>query len=1452
MEAGGLGCLSPVVEGIRRPVGRGRARNVGGKRAPGRRGPKVISGFRFALTERYVPRYLLSKITPKRKKKLPVTHLASGFELSEDRMFSKVEFDHMRRALDFQPDIDGACNDSGDNTLVKGHFCSPSRSFLEARLRGRKVYCNPPWSLAAMFLCHYFQEKMKDPYNTSAVFVLPAWRGADFTVYTKGMTLVKQYAKGTPGLFWAKAAGSGERLPMPGIPWAVNVWYDPPKTRPGPVHRVAVAAQARRDDSCVDLSVDQPGVVTPGLSMQCKGMFAGHRCKVAFDSQASNQFVSERLAKHLNLPCEPVVGQEVGGFDGRTQAVVGKVKGRLKLGGLHETLELLVVPLDDGYDIILGDPWFVHHRAVLDWDTGKVEAKAGCKRFSIPVQMSSSTPLSEVLRGEDSEGDAMAAGIPRKDILSVGQVKALASRNSRMFLVRINTVDTPDGPQVTIEDEAVRGAPPAWYPEQPDGGEVLSGDGPVPQDEISALKDEFKDVLRDLPEGLPPNRPVSHTVPLVEGAQPVWKHCFRMSPSERSTVSEYVAKLVANGWVVPSSSPWGAPILLVPKPDGTMRVCVDYRALNALTVKNRYSLPRVDDLLDSLSGATVFTALDLASGYWQIRLKPEDCAKTAFNTHEGHYEWKVLPMGLSNAPATFQHTMNTIFAERGLNKYVAVYLDDILIYSKTPEEHVQHLRTVLEVLREHKFYCKPSKCQFNRSELKYLGHIVGAGGIKPDPGKVSKVKEWPVPGTVGEVRSFLGLATYFRRFIQGFSSLARPLHALTRLEVVQSHGWPWTAQCQAAFEGLKEALCSAPVLKLPDPNRPYEIVCDASVHGTGAVLLQEGHPIAYDSKKFTSAEYNYDTGEQEMLAVVRALQAFRCYVGDSSFTLVTDHEPLSFLKSSPKVSRKHARWIAFLETFDFKFEHRPGRINVADPLSRLPGTLARRHVLNAVTRRRTKTVTRVEDDPVLARIREGLASDAWFSEANISKFRLTRERDLWWRGETVVVPDAEGLRAEILHSVHDSPMGGHFGVKKTRELLRRLYWWEGIDDDVDKYVRECLSCQRNKSPNHAPHGGLQPLPVPEDLWEVISIDLVVKLPTTKAGHDCILTVVDRLSKYAIFIPCSEKLKSEGLVKLLEERVVAERGYPKHIVSDIDGRVRGHPFQEWCKKHHIMNRQTTAYHSRGNGQAERYNLTIENYLRAYVDSSLDNWDELLPTAQLAINNAHQESIRTTPFFLNYGRHPWLPGVTFKKVSLSGEEAQEARMKQRKEWPAKRRQAVALARQCLVKAAERMKKQFDRSRKPKEFEVGQRVWLNTRNLKFKDNNCPKFMPRFIGPFTIAERVGNVSYKLTLLDTMQVHPVFHVELLKEYRGDGFTLPPPISCEDGILKWNIERIVKVRGTGNRRQYLIHWEGYEREHDTWEPRWKLLEDVPDMLQEFEDSLKDNPQTRSPKRRRTR
>jgi len=633
--------------------------------------------------------------------------------------------------------------------------------------------------------------------------------------------------------------------------------------------------------------------------------------------------------------------------------------------------------------------------------------------------------------------------------------------------------------------------------------------------------------------------------------------------------------------------------------------------------------------------------------------------------------------------------------------------------------------------------------------------------------------------------------------------------------------------------------------------------------------MQDGHPVAYDSRKFSSAEYNYDTGEQEMLAVVHALRTFRCYVGKRRFILVTDHEPLTFFNDQPQISRKHARWYEFLTMFDFQWEHRPGRINVADPLSRMPG--ARLSVLFATTRRgarvqaaddsadseRVAAVAAVDghservaaESPPLSHTADGDDADAFVrgvqlaypqdpsyaDPAFVSTHGLTRESDLWWRGKALAIPDVGSLRDKCLRNAHDSDYGGHFGIAKTRKLACRLYWWPGIRKDVERHVQQCLTCQRNKSPNHPPHGELQPLPIPDELWESISIDFIVKLPKTARGNDSILMVVDRLSKYAIFTPCSETIDSKGLVSVLEEKVMADKGYPKTIVSDRDTRVMATHFQEWCKKHSIQHKGTTAYHSQGNGQAERFNLTLENYLRSYVNSSLDNWDELLPTAQLAINSSYQESVDNTPFYLNYGRHAWMPGVSFKSVGLNGEEHQQERVLLRAAWKdADRKQALEAARKSLQAAQERTKARFDKGRKPKEFHVGERVLLNVRNLKFKGQNCPKLMPRFIGPFTIEEKVGSVSYRLSLPETMRVHPVFHAELLKEYKGNQFTPPASYECEDGTVLYEVDKIVAVRGTGERRQYLVQWVGYGREYDSWEPRRWLVVDCPQAVEDFE------------------
>ena len=423
---------------------------------------------------------------------------------------------------------------------------------------------------------------------------------------------------------------------------------------------------------------------------------------------------------------------------------------------------------------------------------------------------------------------------------------------------------------------------------------------------VSEVVDEFADVFRDeLGHGLPPDRGIGHAIPVEDGVVPPFRPMYRLSQRELKEVDSTVRDLLAKGLIEPSTSPYGAPILFVGKKDGSLRMCVDYRALNKLTVKNRYPLPRIDDLFDKLQGSHMFSSLDLTSGYHQIRICQDDVQKTAFRTPLGHFQFKVLCFGLTNAPATFQAVMNRVL-QPYLGQFVLVYMDDILIFSKSAAEHAEHVRLVLQKLREHALYAKHSKCEFGKRDVAFLGHVVSADGLKVDPKKVAVVQDWPAPLNVGHVRSFLGLGNYFRRFIQGYSNLVRPMNDLLK----KGADFRWDERCAAAFDGLKAALAGALVLALPDfsSDAPdFEVWCDASGFGIGAVLLQGGRVIVYEARTLNSAERNYSTGEQELLAVVHALRTWRCYLeGEKGVVIMTDHAPNTFLPTQQHLSGRQA------------------------------------------------------------------------------------------------------------------------------------------------------------------------------------------------------------------------------------------------------------------------------------------------------------------------------------------------------------------------------------------------------------------------------------------------------------------------------------------------------------------------------------------------------------------
>src|ERR1043165_9153975 len=678
---------------------------------------------------------------------------------------------------------------------------------------------------------------------------------------------------------------------------------------------------------------------------------------------------------------------------------------------------------------------------------------------------------------------------------------------------------------------------------------------------------DFSEVFPDEIPSAPPEREVEFSMDLVPGTRPISMAPYRMSASELAELKSQLEDFLEKKFVRPSVSPWGAPVLLVKKKDGSMRLCIDYRQLNKVTIKNRYPLPRIDDLMDRLVGARMFSKIDLRSGYHQIRVKEEDVQKTAFRTRYGHYEYSVMPFGVTNAPGVFMEYMNRIFHPY-LDKFVVVFIDDNLIYSKSDEEHAEHLRVVLELLKEKKLYAKLSKCEFWLEEVSFLGHVISKNGIDVDPTKVEAVSQWEAPKNASEIRSFLGLAGYYRKFIEGFSKLALPLTKLTRKGQV----FVWDVECEKGFQELKRRLTSAPILILPNPTKSFVVYCDASLMGLGGVLMQDKQVVAYASRQLKVHERNYPTHDLELATVVFVLKLWRHYLYGSRFEVFSDHKSLKYLFDQKELNMRQRRWLEFLKDYDFGLNYHPGKANVvADALSKKSLHMSMLMVRELDLVKQFKDLRLVcENTPnnvklgmlkltsgtldeiligqksdvglvdKLTLINQGQGSEFLFDENGVMRF-----------GDRVCVPDIAEIRKSILEEGHRSGLSIHPGATKMYHDLKKLFWWPGMKKEIAEFVYACLVCQKSKIEHQKPSGLMEPLFVPDWKCDGISMDFVSGLSRTAKNCDSIWVIVDRLTKSDHFILIRMDYPMEKLSQLYVEKIVSLHDIPSRIVSDRD-------------------------------------------------------------------------------------------------------------------------------------------------------------------------------------------------------------------------------------------------------------------------------------------------------------
>jgi transposase InsO family protein len=1135
------------------------------------------------------------------------------------------------------------------------------------------------------------------------------------------------------------------------------------------------------------------------------------------------------------------------------------------MDGHEQKIWSYVVPRIEGHDIILGKAWMKHMKVIpIPHEDKMVFTQSGIE------------VLSDKARSK------------RADVqpVSIIAIHMMEQRNKKKKI--------PNGQifRVSLEDieRALKGK---TYPD--------------PLTILPPQYHEFTDLFNPKAANtLPPHRPgIDHAIELLPGPdgkpqEPPYGPLYPMSPDELIVLKKFITDLQEQHFIRPSSSSAASPVLLVKKPGGGIRFCVDYRKLNEMTKKDRYPLPLIGETLERIGKAKWFTKVDVVGAFHRIRIKEGDEWKTAFRTRFGLFEWNVTPFGLTNAPSSFQRYVNKTLAPY-LDDFASAYMDDTLIYTDgTLEEHREHVRKVLTALRKAGLYLDITKSEFEVTSTKYLGFIIKAGeGVSMDPEKVQTILNWQRPTTIRGVRGFLGFANFYRQFIRNYSDIAAPLTNLTR----RDRPFKWNDDTEKAFELMKRMFTSAPILTQFDARRRTVIETDSSGWATGGVLLQyddDGilRPCAFFSKKNSPAECNYKIHDKELLAVIRCLQEWESELMgcEEEFEIRTDHRNLRYFNQLRRLTERQMRWSDTLSRYRFMLKHVPGRLNAqADALSRrdqdmphdadderlkhrevilLPqlsdpqlegkSALTRGHANGLRDLSSIKTLSAsdypievqlehaVREDPTyeLTRqaIRDGLTRFPkelkWkidISECVLDESSLIRFRNRIW------VPNHEPCRTRIMREAHDSPATGHPGKNAMYGIVARTYYWPNMTSDMSRYINNCEACGSSRVWKERRQGLLKPLPIPDRIWSEISMDFITGLPIS-SGCTNVLVITDRLSKGVVFIPM-EKITTEATAEAFIQYYLPYHALPRAIVSDRGDQFVGHMWKRICTVLKIRRRLSTAWHPETDGSTERMNQEIEFFFRIFCDWDQGNWHSLCPLAQLVCNTRVSSVTGMSPFFMMHGYNfePWDIPETVQAAVNPKTPIQKA-----DNILAKIRDSTEAAKLAMAVAQEKYERHANVRREPAaQYKPGDMVWLDLRNISTLRES--KKLDIRSSKYRVIERVGSHAYRLALPPGSKIHPVFHTMLLRRASTDPFpsqgTTPhhPSPVLVDGHEEYEVEGIRAERKsrTGD-TEYLVKWKGWREE--TWEPGDALQDTA--ALDDWEHRPKDSSKQRRVRRRR--